>query len=119
VQLARAWTVDGVGKWLARDRASGELIGRGGLSYQDVEGVRCLEIGWAVREVHWGKGYATEIGRAGIEFARSLPDAEIVAFTEVGNTRSRAVMRRLGFDYRRDFSHRGEPFALYGFSLRP
>ncbi|MGW7538837.1 GNAT family N-acetyltransferase [Amycolatopsis sp. NPDC054798] len=28
------------------------------------------EIGWAVRETHWGNGYATEIGFIGLALAR-------------------------------------------------
>jgi len=116
-EIGRNWAEDGVGKWLARARATGELIGRGGLSYQDVEGTRRLEIGWAVREVHWGHGYATEIGQAGIRFARELGAAEAVSFTEVHNVRSRAVMERLGFRYSHDFLRRGEPFALYRLAL--
>ncbi|WP_208719730.1 GNAT family N-acetyltransferase [Amycolatopsis circi] len=116
-EIGRSWQRDGVGKWLAHHRESGELVGRGGLSYQDVDGARRLEIGWAVREVHRGKGYATEIGLVGLAHARELGVREVVAFTEVHNVRSRAVMERLGFTYRHDFPHRGEPFALYEISL--
>ncbi|WP_205673199.1 GNAT family N-acetyltransferase [Amycolatopsis nivea] len=116
-EIGRSWQRDGVGKWLAYHRESGELLGRGGLSYQDVDGARRLEIGWAVREERWGNGYATEIGLAGLARARDLGAAEVVAFTEVYNARSRAVMERLGFAYRHDFPHRGEPFALYAISF--
>src|SRR5580692_10743402 len=45
----QAWAADGVSKWLAYDRRTGELIGRGGLSRQNVIGRRRLEVGWAVR----------------------------------------------------------------------
>lgn len=45
-------------------------MGRGGLSPADVDGERRLEVGWAVRQALWGRGYATEIGRAGLAFAR-------------------------------------------------
>lgn len=54
---------------------------------------------------------------AGLARARELGAAEVVAFTEVHNVRSRAVMERLGFTYRHDFPHRGEPFALYALAL--
>ncbi|EFL10340.1 predicted protein [Streptomyces sp. AA4] len=64
-----------------------------------------------------GNGYATEIGLAGLAYARELGAAEVVSFTEVHNVRSRAVMERLGFAYRHDFPHRGEPFARYAVSL--
>jgi RimJ/RimL family protein N-acetyltransferase len=121
----RGWREHGIGKWLAHDRVSGELVGRGGCSIADVDGERCVEVGWAVREALWGRGYATEIGRAGIEFARTeLAAAEVVAFTEVHNLASRAVMEKLGMTYVRELRWPGlvagsdvvqedAPFALY------
>jgi RimJ/RimL family protein N-acetyltransferase len=121
----RGWREDGIGKWLAHDRGTGELIGRGGCSIADVDGERCVEVGWAVREEFWGRGYATEIGRAGIAVARAeLGATEVVAFTEVHNLASRAVMEKLGMTYVRELRRPGlvagsdemqedAPFALY------
>jgi len=121
----RGWREHGIGKWLAHDRISRALIGRGGCSIADVDGERRIEVGWAVREALWGRGYATEIGRAGIEFARvELGAAEVVAFTEVHNVASRAVMEKLGMTYVRELHRPGlvagsdvvqedAPFALY------
>ncbi|MQA80291.1 MAG: GNAT family N-acetyltransferase [Streptosporangiales bacterium] len=123
--LASAWEADGVGKWLAYARDTGELVGRGGLSYVDVDGDRRLEVGWTVRSDLWGRGYATEIGRAALAFASAeLGADEVVAFTERHNARSRAVMERLGMRYvrelrrpglveGRDGVHDDAPFALY------
>lgn len=112
--MERAWLFEGVDKWLAYDRVDGRLIGRGGLSYAEIDGERRLEVGWALRERFWGQGYASEIGRAGLAFAFNELDAvEVVSFTETKNERCRAVMRRLGFRYVREIRHRGEPFAFY------
>jgi RimJ/RimL family protein N-acetyltransferase len=123
-QAARAWEADGIDKWMAYDRASGELVGRGGLSRKELDGAVLLEVGWTVHPDLWGQGYATEIGRAGLAYAfEVLGAAEVVAFTEVGNRRSRAVMERLGMRYDRDISWAmpvagqaspvAAPFALY------
>lgn len=96
-QMRRRWEVEGVGKWMAYRRVDGELIGRGGLTWTELGGRPCLELGWLVRGQHRGQGYATEIGRAGLTFAFSqLGAEEVVAFTEVHNRASRAVMTRLG-----------------------
>lgn len=112
--MAAGWAQDGVHKWIAYDRVSGELMGRGGLSYQHVDGARRLEIGWIVRARYWGRGYATEIGRAGLDVGFGELNAdEIVAFTEPDNLRSRAVMERLGMHDPRPISHLGERFVLY------
>ncbi|MGI5151849.1 GNAT family N-acetyltransferase [Plantactinospora sp. CA-294935] len=44
-----------------------------------------------------GRGYATELGRAALDWAVTHhADLPIVAFTEVHNRASRAVMERLG-----------------------
>ena len=110
----RAWEAGGVSKWLAYDRRTGELVGRGGLSRVNLIGRRRLEVGWAVRGDRWGRGYATEIGQAGLDFAWDDLDAgEVVAFTEPHNRRSRAVMERLGMSYAGPFDHQGESFVLY------
>ncbi len=115
-RMARGREVDGVHKWMAYERTSGALIGRGGLSRVQLWGQERLEIGWVVRGQFWGQGYATEIGRAGLTFAfDDLAADEVISFTEARNARSRAVMERLGFHLRRDLvlEDRGEPFVIY------
>ncbi|PRX99086.1 GNAT family N-acetyltransferase [Allonocardiopsis opalescens] len=113
-RAARAWEADGVHKWIAYERSTGELVGRGGLSLTEVDGARRLEAGWTVRDHLRGRGFATEIGRAALAFAFTELGAEqVVAFTEPHNTRSRAVMERLGMSRPRPITHRGEPFVLY------
>lgn len=111
---AMGWERDGTEKWMAYDRADGSLIGRGGVSLVNLEGAERYEVGWTVRGDQWGRGYATEIGAAGLAHAfGDLGAAEVVAFTERVNRRSRAVMERLGMRYARDFTHHGAPFVLY------
>lgn len=123
-RMESSWT-RGVGKWLAYEESTGAFVGRGGPSWAVVEGAECVEIGWALRQEVWGRGYATEIGRAGLDHAFSvLGVEEVVAFTEVHNVRSRAVMERLGMRYVRQIlrpgliagsseMHKDAPFALY------
>lgn len=111
-EFARAmhdrWQRDRLGKWIAHDRQSGELVGRGGPSRTDVLGGDDVEIGWAVREVFWGRGYATEIGRASLKFTYETTDVSaVIAFTEMHNRRSRAVMERLGMTYAREIRRPG------------
>lgn len=62
------WARDGVGKWMARDRSDGSLVGRGGFSRIDCDcdGHTVLELGWIVRDARTGCGYATALGRAAL-----------------------------------------------------
>ncbi len=67
-----------------------------------------VEIGWRMLPRHWGRGYATEAARLALDYGFGALNAdEIVAFTAPGNTRSRAVMERLGMrrDPAGDFDH--------------
>ena len=61
-----------------------------------------------------GRGYDTEIGRAGLAFAwDELGAAEVAAFTEIHNGRSRAVMERLWMSDAGPIEPHGEQFVLY------
>ena len=123
--MAERWASDGVGKWMAHDRSDGTLVGRGGLSRTVLGDETVLEVGWVVRDELTGRGYASEIGQAALDWAAAFfPDLPVVAFTEVHNLASVAVMRRLGLHgsgviYREGLVagqtglHARAPFALY------
>jgi RimJ/RimL family protein N-acetyltransferase len=139
--MGHAWETAGVSKWMAYDRHDGRLVGRGGLSRMDPAdhvtrrteaalpgggwAPLRLEVGWTVHSELWGRGYATEIGRAGLAFAFDDLGADVViAYTERHNARSRAVMERLGMRdlgiiqapglvEAQDGMHDLAPFALY------
>lgn len=61
----------------------------------------CVEVGWRLAADHWGRGYATEAGRAALRFGfEQLGLEEIVSFTVSANERSRRVMNRIGMVHR-------------------
>ncbi len=116
-EAAAGWRDRGVEKWMAYERSSGELVGRGGASIATVEGRDQLEVGWALCDRHRGRGFATEIGRAGLAYCfEDLAADVVVAFTEPANLASRAVMDRLGMRYEREIQHDGMPMVLYAVS---
>lgn len=96
--MAGQWSTDGVGKWIAHDLGTGELVGRGGLSRLGAAETVTrriaaalpgtgwlrdrLEVGWTVRSALWGQGCATEIGRAGL--ADDAPFALYLVAAEAG-----------------------------------
>ena len=66
------------------------------------------EIGWRLASDCWGHGFASEAARAAVAWLfANLPDDAAYAITHTGNTRSRAVMERLGMHYQLelDFAH--------------
>jgi RimJ/RimL family protein N-acetyltransferase len=57
----------------------------------------CVEVGWRLAPQFWGLGLASEAARLALRAGfESLELEEIVAVTTLRNTRSRAVMQRLG-----------------------
>ena len=108
------WERHGFGMWAARDRETGEMVGRGGLQYTYTAGLNDVEAGWAIIPERWGQGLATELAHACVEVAfEQLDLLEIVAFTLPDNIASRRVMEKAGFEYERQIVHVGLPHVLY------
>jgi RimJ/RimL family protein N-acetyltransferase len=90
------WEERGHGMSAVLDRTSGGLLGRVGLKYWPQ--FQETEAGWLLRRDAWGHGYATEAGRAYLDWGfATLPVPYITAMIHPENTRSIRVARRLGF----------------------
>ena len=108
------WDRHGFGYWLARDRATGETLGRGGLQLSYAADLNGVEVGWAIVPERWGQGLGTEMARAAVANAfgpLALP--EVVAFSLPDNIASRRIMEKTGFRYEREIAHAGLPHVLY------
>jgi len=108
------WERHGFGMWTARDRDTGEMVGRGGLQHTYTAGLSDVEAGWAIVPERWGQGLATELAQACVEAGLDqLGLLAIVAFTLPDNLASRRVMEKTGFAYERAIVHAGFPHVLY------
>ncbi|WP_374405944.1 GNAT family N-acetyltransferase [Pelagerythrobacter sp.] len=56
-----------------------------------------VELGYWIARRHWGRGYATEAGRAALDVARMLGHRRIAAGHFLDNPASGRVLRKLGF----------------------
>jgi RimJ/RimL family protein N-acetyltransferase len=104
----------GFGFWAVEVPGVAECVGLCGLAHARFEApfTPCVEIGWRLAHEYWGRGYAPEAARAALEFGfKTLGLAEIVAFTAVGNAKSRRVMEKIGMTYdpADDFDHPALP----------
>ena len=78
------------------DKDSGSLMGHVGLHKLS----DAVEIGYALGVDYWGRGYATEAGRAMLRFGfEHIGLAEIIAVAYPANSASRQVMQRLEMTY--------------------
>lgn len=109
--LRREISRDGYGWTAAELAATGECIGFIGLHPVEVPGLApegTCEIGWRLAPEFWGKGYASEGAAALLSFGfDELRLREIISFAVASNSRSTAVMERLGMtrDPSADFDH--------------
>ena len=95
------------------ERAGGALIGDGGL--HPLAGIGPdVELGYTLARSAWGKGYATELGQALVDYAFTvLRVPRVVAQVEPTNTASRRVLAKLGMSERGERIAYGRPHLLY------
>jgi RimJ/RimL family protein N-acetyltransferase len=92
------WDRHGFGLLAVEWRETGELIGRCGPQYHRAW-PDDPEVGWALDPAWWGRGIATEAGRACVNWAfGELGFERVVSITTEENIASRSVMAKLGFD---------------------
>jgi ribosomal-protein-alanine N-acetyltransferase len=95
------------------ERESGALVGDGGLHPLGGQGPD-VELGYTLARSAWGRGYATELGRALIEHAFDVLGApRVVAQVEPANLASRRVLEKLGMTQREERMAYGRPHLLY------
>jgi RimJ/RimL family protein N-acetyltransferase len=104
----------GFGLLAAELRGDRSLIGFIGLAIPSFQTrfTPCVEVGWRLSSIHWGKGLATEGAREVIRYAFEVLALEaVVSFTVPANARSRRVMEKLGMihDPADDFDHPNLP----------
>lgn len=96
--LLGQWELRNHGQWALEEKATGALAGRAGAHRPERDDWPGIEIGWMLHPDYWGRGYATEAGRAAIDwvFANHGVDA-VFSVILPENAASQAVARRLGF----------------------
>ncbi|MGK9147703.1 GNAT family N-acetyltransferase [Plantibacter flavus] len=96
-----AWNEDnyaryGFGLWII-ETLDGEFVGDCGLTWQQVNGVSSLEVGYHVTIAHQGRGFATEAAAACRDFARDHAGAsELVAIINPDNIASQRIAENIG-----------------------
>ena len=88
------------------------FIGRAGFAYTNE--LDAIEIGYVLDHKSWGKGYATEITKTLLDWAKdNLKYDEIFAFTGSNHLASIAIMKKVGMDYIENKNLKGIECVLY------
>lgn len=83
--------------WPVVEKSSGDVVGHCGLLAKEVDGLPEVELVYILAASAWGKGYATEIGRALMQFAfEEMGLTRLICLIMPGNEASGRVAARLG-----------------------
>jgi [ribosomal protein S5]-alanine N-acetyltransferase len=111
----RQWRQHGFGPWAAVDRRSGRWLGQVGLNeLPGWPGPHKVEVGWELHPSVWGRGLATEGGRAALAYGFEVVGLErIISAARADNAASRRVMEKCGLGFQEEFVHKGALVVWY------
>lgn len=107
----------GTGRWAVILKETNEFLGWSGIKFitNEINNHKDFyEIGYRFIEKHWGKGYATEAGKAFIDYAfNEMKVDALYAYADAGNENSRKILEKLGLRYVNSFEYEGELEVWY------
>lgn len=111
------WQLRGFGLWAAEEKASGRLLGRIGL--WQPEGWPGLEVAWLLDRAVWGRGFASEGGRAALACAFGTLGADAVySVIHPNNQASIRVAEKIGERLLRRDKVDGTAVVIYAIDRR-
>ena len=111
------YQVYGFGIWTVLEKETGEIIGRAGLSVR--EGFEEVELGFVFGLAWQGKGYAYEVCKAILKYAREeLELSKVQAFVMPDNQASVKLCERLGMHLAEACVLKGVCYSRYELSIR-
>jgi RimJ/RimL family protein N-acetyltransferase len=92
------WELRNHGQWVLEEKATGAFVGRAGPHRPERADWPGIEVGWTLHPNYWGKGYATEAGRAAVDWVFMHHDVDaLYSIILPENEHSQRVAQRLGY----------------------
>lgn len=105
---------DGLGLWAAVHKADDNLIGYSGHLVHELDGQHEIELTYRFAKEYWGKGLATEAGKATCEYAfNQLRLNRLISIIDVENIASIRVAEKCGLKHEKNSSFHGVPVRIY------
>jgi len=99
-RMLRHWESRRFGQWAVVEKATGLVIGCVG--FYNPEGWPGIDLGWVVHRSRWGNGFATEAGRAAIDWAWTTGEIDhIISLIAPHDLRSIRVATKVGERFER------------------
>jgi RimJ/RimL family protein N-acetyltransferase len=105
----------GLGFFCAFEKKSGNFIGQAGLFHLSFNTKQSnIELGYRLHKKYWGRGYATELAIALIEWGlNTVKLAKIIAGVHPGNKRSQRVLEKAGMIRQGTVNQNGHDIPCY------
>lgn len=121
--VIQQYTERGIGRFAVIEKASGDFIGWSGLrlntEYNMNGFTKYYDVGYRLIERFWGKGYATESGKASVDYAfNTMKLPELYATTEISNQASHYALLKIGLQYKNDFFFEQEQMNLRWYTIK-
>ncbi len=105
---------EGYGFWTTVEKGSNKICGKCGIIEHIKDGNIELELGYLFGEEFWGRGYATEVSLAIVEyFFCKLGKKQLVAYTFLENTNSIRVLEKNGMLKEYEFNVKGHQIVRF------
>lgn len=105
-----------MGRWAVHLKDSNEFIGWKGIKY--IESLDEYDLGYRFFKKHWGKGYATESGKAVMDYGLNvLKLKQIVGRAAVDNHNSIKVLEKVGLKFKEEGFEHGENIVKYALTV--
>lgn len=113
----------GIGRFAVIEKESNQFVGWSGIrlntEYNMNGFTNYYDVGYRLIERFWGKGYATESGKASIDYAfNTMKLPELYATTEIGNKASHNALLKIGLEYKTDFFFEEEQINLRWYKIK-
>ncbi len=103
----------GMGRWAVHALTDGKFIGSFAIIPLPWDQDK-IQMGYAFPKEHWGKGYATELTKKGLEhFWQNFQADEVYGVTEIPHTASQKVLLKAGFVFSHVFTHESIDLNIY------
>ena len=120
--IIRQYVERGIGRWAVINKETQEFMGWSGLKlnteYKMNGFNKYYDVGYRLIKRFWGQGYATESGKAAVNYAfKVLKLPELYGITEIGNQASHHALLKIGLKYVEDFYFEEEKLNLRWYKI--
>ncbi|WP_418512998.1 GNAT family N-acetyltransferase [Corallibacter sp.] len=112
----------GIGRWSVINKETDEFMGWSGIrlntEYNMNGFTKYYDVGYRLIERFWGNGYATESGKAAVQYAfHTMKLPALYATTEKNNRASHNALLKIGLHYVEDFYFEEEAMDLRWYKI--